>query len=122
MKTGDKVKILKVYTSSTDKLKHTPLYEMLVFAARRNGLAGATVHKGVMGFGGSSVVHSAKFWETNDKLPVVVEIIDESPKIEAFFEVIKPYLENVRYGCLVTTEDVNVMMYKAGKKKSVFEL
>jgi PII-like signaling protein len=122
MKTGDKVKILKVYTSSTDKLKHTPLYEMLVFAARRNGLAGATVHKGVMGFGGSSVVHSAKFWETNDKLPVVVEIIDESPKIEAFFEVIKPYLESVRYGCLVTIEDVNVMLYKAGKKKSVFEL
>ncbi len=122
MKSGDNVKVLRVYTSSTDKLKHTPLYEMLVFAARRNGLAGATVHKGVMGFGGSSVVHSAKFWETNDKLPVVVEIIDESPKVEAFFEVIKPYLESVRYGCLVTIEDVNVMLYKAGKKKSVFEL
>jgi len=122
METNDNVKILRVYTSSTDKLKHTPLYEMLVFAARRNGLAGATVHKGVMGFGGSSVVYSAKFWETNDKLPVVVEIIDESPKIEAFFEVIKPYLESVRYGCLVTIEDVNVMLYKAGKKKSVFEL
>ena len=122
MKSGDNVKVLRVYTSSTDKLKHTPLYEMLVFAARRNGLSGATVHKGVMGFGGSSVVHSAKFWETNDKLPVVVEIIDESPKIEAFFEVIKPYLESVRYGCLVTIEDVKVVLYKAGKKKSVFEL
>jgi PII-like signaling protein len=122
METGDNVKVLRVYTSSTDKLKHTPLYEMLVYAARRNGLAGATVHKGVMGFGGSSVVHSAKFWETNDKLPVVVEIIDESPKIEAFFEVIKPYLESVRYGCLVTIEDANVVFYKTGNKKSVFEL
>jgi PII-like signaling protein len=122
METGDNVKVLRVYTSSTDKLKHTPLYEMLVYAARRNGLAGATVHKGVMGFGGSSVVHSAKFWETNDKLPVVVEIIDESSKIEAFFEVIKPYLESVRYGCLVTIEDVKVMMYKAGGKKSVFNI
>jgi PII-like signaling protein len=122
METGDNVKVLRVYTSSTDKLKHTPLYEMLVYAARRNGLAGATVHKGVMGYGGSSVVHSAKFWETNDKLPVVVEIIDESPKIEAFFEVIKPYLESVRYGCLVTIEDANVVFYKTGNKKSVFEL
>jgi hypothetical protein len=122
METGDNVKVLRVYTSSTDKLKHTPLYEMLVYAARRNGLAGATVHKGVMGFGGSSVVHSAKFWETNDKLPVVVEIIDESPKIEAFFEVIKPYLESVRYGCLVTIEDANVVFYKTGNKKSVFEI
>ncbi len=122
MKTNDDVKIMRVYTSSTDKLKHTPLYEMLVYAARRNGMAGATVHKGVMGFGGSSVVHSTKFWETNEKLPVVVEIIDESAKIEAFFEVIKPYLESVRYGCLVTMEDAHVLLYKAGGKKSVFEL
>ena len=122
MKTNDDVKIMRVYTSSTDKLKHTPLYEMLVYAARRNGMAGATVHKGVMGYGGSSVVHSTKFWETNEKLPVVVEIIDESAKIEAFFEVIKPYLESVRYGCLVTMEDAHVLLFKAGGKKSVFEL
>jgi len=122
MKSNDNVKVLRVYTSSTDKLKHTPMYEMIVFAARRNGMAGATVHKGVMGYGGSSVVHSAKFWETNDKLPVVVEIIDEGPKIETFVEVIKPYLESVRYGCLVTIEDAHVLLYKAGGKKSVFEL
>jgi PII-like signaling protein len=122
MNTNDNVKILRVYTSSTDKLKHTPLYEMIVFAARRNGMAGATVHKGIMGYGGSSVVHSAKFWETNDKLPMVVEIIDESAKIEAFFEFIKPYLESVRYGCLVTVEDAKVLLYKAGKKKKLFDL
>ena len=122
MKSIDNVKVLRIYISSTDKLKHTPMYEMIVFAARRNGMAGATVHKGVMGYGGSSVVHSAKFWETNDKLPVVVEIIDEGPKIETFVEVIKPYLESVRYGCLVTIEDAHVLLYKAGGKKSVFEL
>jgi len=122
MKSDDDVKVLRVYTSSTDKLKHSPMYEMIVFAARRYGMAGATVHKGIMGYGGSSVVHSAKFWETNDKLPVVVEIIDESSKIEAFFEVIKPYLESVRYGCLVTIEDAHVLLYKAGGKKNVFEL
>jgi uncharacterized protein len=122
MKTNDIVKVLRIYTSSTDKLKHVPLYEAVVFAAKRNGLAGATVHKGVMGYGGSSVVHSSKFWETNEKLPVVVEIIDEGAKIEIFFEVIKPYLESVRYGCLVTVEDAKVLLFKAGKKKSVFEL
>jgi len=120
MKTSDKVKILRVYTSSTDKLKHTPVYEMLVYAARRNGMAGATVHKGVMGFGSSTVVHSAKFWETNDKLPVVVEIVDEAPKIEAFFELIKPYLESMRYGCLVTVEDTHVLLSKSGRKMSIF--
>ena len=122
MNTNDSIKVLRVYTSSTDKLKHTPLYEALVFAARRNGMAGATVHKGVMGYGGSSVVHSAKFWETNDKLPVVVEIVDESSKIEAFFELIKPYLDSVRYGSLVTVEDARVLYYKEGRKKSAFDL
>ena len=122
MKSNDNVKVLRIYISSTDKLKHTPMYEMIVFAARRNGIAGATVHKGIMGYGGSSVVHSAKFWETNDKLPVVVEIIDESSKIEIFFEVLKPYLESVRYGCLVTMEDAYVLFCKAGGKKTVFEL
>ncbi len=122
MNTNDNIKVLRVYTSSTDKLKHTPLYEALVFAARRNGMAGATVLKGVMGYGGSSVVHSAKFWETNDKLPVVVEIVDESSKIEAFFELIRPYLESVRYGCLVTVEDAKILYYKAGRRKSAFDL
>jgi len=122
MNTNDNIKVLRVYTSSTDKLKHTPLYEALVFAARRNGMAGATVLKGVMGYGGSSVVHSAKFWETNDKLPVVVEIVDESSKIEAFFELIKPYLDSVRYGSLVTVEDARVLYYKEGRKKSAFDL
>lgn len=122
METNDTVKVLRIYTSSTDKLKHTPLYEMLVYAARRYGMAGATVHKGVMGYGGSSVVHSSKFWETNDKLPMVVEIIDEASKIEAFAEVIKPYLDSVRYGCLVTLEDAKVVIHKTGQKKSVFEL
>ncbi len=122
MNTNNNIKVLRVYTSSTDKLKHTPLYEALVFAARRNGMAGATVLKGVMGYGGSSVVHSAKFWETNDKLPVVVEIVDESSKIEAFFEIIRPYLESVRYGCLVTIEDAKILYYKAGRRKSAFDL
>ena len=122
MNTNNNIKVLRVYTSSTDKLKHTPLYEALVFAARRNGMAGATVLKGVMGYGGSSVVHSAKFWETNDKLPVVVEIVDESSKISAFFEIIRPYLESVRYGCLVTIEDAKILYYKAGRRKSAFDL
>lgn len=122
MKSNENVKVLRVYTSSTDKLKHTPVYEMLVYAARRSGMAGATVHKGVMGYGSSSVVHSAKFWETNDKLPVVVEIIDEAAKIADFFEVIKPYLESMRYGCLVTLEDAQVLMSKSGRPMSVFNL
>ncbi len=55
--------LLRIYTSNTDKFKHNLLYEMVVYAARRYGLAGATVLKGTMGYGSSSVVHSNKFWQ-----------------------------------------------------------
>jgi len=120
MNENDNVKVLRIYISTTDKHEHTPLYEELVFSAHKHGIAGATVHKGIMGYGSSSVVHSAKFWETNDKLPVVVEIIDEIGKINAFLEVIRPILENMRYGCLVTIEDAKVMMFKTGRKKTAF--
>jgi hypothetical protein len=120
MNTDKNVKVLRVYISSTDKHEHTPLYETLVFTARSKGISGATVHKGIMGYGSSSVVHSAKFWETNDKLPVVVEIIDESDKIATYFETIKPILENMRYGCLVTLEDAKILMFKTGRKKTAF--
>jgi len=108
---------LRIYISSTDKLKHSLLFESIVYQAKRYNLAGATVFKGIMGFGASSIVHSYKFWEISDKLPVTVEIIDEEKKITQFFNIIKPYLEEMRYGCMVTAEPVNVWLYKEGKKR-----
>lgn len=93
---------------------------MIVFAARRYGLAGATVLKGIMGYGSSSVVHSMKFWEITEKLPVVIEIIDQADKIEAFKVKILPWLDKIRYGCLITSERVDVVLSKSGKKKSGF--
>jgi hypothetical protein len=61
MEIKGEAKLLRIFISNTDKFKHAPLYEMVVFAAKRYGLAGATVLKGAMGFGSSSVVHSKKF-------------------------------------------------------------
>lgn len=109
---------MRIYLSSTDTFRHSPLYEVLVFAARRYGLSGATVIKGTMGFGTSSVVHSLKFWEVNDKLPMIVELVDEETRILKFMENIKPWLEKVRYGSLVTIEKVDVVFMKTGTKKS----
>jgi hypothetical protein len=106
------MKQLRIYMSNTDKLRYTPLYQAIVYAAHRNGLAGATVVKGIMGYGGSSEVHSAGFWETNEKLPVVVEIIDTEQKIESFVKIITPYLASINQGCLVTIQDVHVTTYK----------
>ena len=61
METKGEARVLRIFISNTDKFKHTPLYEMVVFAAKRYGLAGATVLKGIMGFGSSSAVRSLKF-------------------------------------------------------------
>lgn len=108
---------LRIFISSTDKYDGKILHETIVFKAKESGLAGATVTKGILGFGASSVIHSYKFWEVTEKLPVIVEIIDKKEKVLEFYESIKPILESMRYGCLVATEKVDIMLYKTGKEK-----
>jgi PII-like signaling protein len=110
--------VLRIYLSSTDKNGNEIMYESIVFKAKEAGLPGATVIKGVFGYGASSVIHSYKFWEISDKLPVVVEIIDTEEKVMAFYESIRPTLESMRYGCLVVTERVNVLLDKPGMKRN----
>lgn len=117
MKLEGNAKILRIFISNTDKFRHTPLYEVLVFAAKRYGLAGATVLKGSMGYGSSNVIRSVKFWELTEKLPMVVEIVDEADKIDQFTEKILPWVEKLRYGCLITTEEANIVLHKQGSKK-----
>lgn len=108
--------ILRIYISSTDKFKYAPLYEVIVFAARRNKLAGATVLRGIMGFGASSRVYSLKFWEIEEKVPLVVEIIDTPEEIARFVKIISPYFDKVNKGVLITTENVSLILTKKGKK------
>ena len=116
MKTNDPAALLRIFISSTDRLKQDLLCESIVFAAKSEGLAGATVVKGILGYGASSVIHSYKFWEVTDKLPVVIELIDDEVKIRKFYETIRPKLEAMRYGCLVTIENIDVLLYKSGTK------
>ena len=102
---------LTIYISNTDKFKHTSLYEMLVFSAKRYHLAGVTVTKGVMGFGKSSRVYSSKLWELNEKLPVKVEMIDTTEKINHFRdEILLPWMEKISKGCLITQEEVDIIL------------
>ena len=109
--------LLRIFISSTDMINHEIVYETIVFKAKQKGLAGATVFKGILGYGASSVIHSYKFWEVSEKLPVVIEIMDDERKIKDFYEEIKPLLESMRYGCIVTTKKINVLYYKPGEKK-----
>jgi uncharacterized protein len=117
MEIQGEAKLLRIFISNTDKFKHLPLYEMVIFAAKRYGIAGATVLKGAMGYGSSSKIRSVKLWEVTEKLPVVVEIIDTSEKIDAFTEKILPWFEKLRYGCLITVEKANIVLNKQGSKK-----
>ena len=117
MEKNSKATLLRIFISSTDKTDHDMLYESIVFKAKEAGLAGATVLKGMLGYGASSVIHSYKFWEVTEKIPTVIEVIDEEEKIMSFHETIRPILESMRYGCLVTTQKVNVLLYKSGQQK-----
>lgn len=116
MELQGEAKLLRIFISSTDKYKHQPLYEVIVFAAKQNGIAGATVLKGIMGFGSSSAVYSPTNWEITEKVPLVVEILDESGKIENFIEVILPIFDNLNKGCMITVEKANIILHKKGIK------
>lgn len=117
MKPDDKARRLRIYISSTDKFEHKPLYEVIVYAARSNGITGATVLKGIMGYGASSEIYSDKLWEISEKIPLVVEIIDESHKIDSFIESIKPFFEKIGKGHIITVDDTTVILHKPGNRK-----
>ncbi len=117
MESNSSTSVLRIYIGSTDQVNQQPLYEYLIFLAKKKGLSGATATKGIMGFGASSIIHSYKFWEVSEKVPLVVELIDEEAKITEFYELIKPTLESMKYGCLVTLEKAEVLLYKTGIKR-----
>ena len=119
MKTNAPTVLLRIFISSTDQLKQDLLFESIVLSAKKEGVAGATVLKGILGYGASSVLHSYKFWEITDKVPVVIELIDEEEKVRSFYETIRPQLESMRYGCLVTIENIEVLLFKAGNHHSM---
>lgn len=117
MEKGSNALVLRIYVSSTDHSDEGLIYESLIFKAKKAGLAGANVSKGILGFGASSVIHSYKFWEISEKLPVTIEFVDDEAKILDFYRSIEPLLESMKYGCLAITEKVQVMQYKPGKKR-----
>jgi PII-like signaling protein len=114
MEPGVKAKRLRIYISSTDKFRHALLYEEIVLCARRQGIAGATVLKGIMGYGASSEIYTDKLWELSEKVPLVIEIIDEASKIDQFFESVKPMFEKTGKGHMVTVDETEILIHKAG--------
>ncbi len=105
--------LLRVFVGESDREGHHPLYESIVLKARERGLAGATVTRGVMGFGKKSILHTAKILRLSEDLPMIIEIVDSLERIENFL----PELDKMVSDGLVTLEKVRVIHYRSTSTK-----
>ena len=105
--------LMRVHIGESDKWHGKPLTEAIVTMLRKEGFSGATVLRGVAGFGGSSVYHTDKILRLSQDLPVVIEVIESPDRIET----ILPRLDEMIQGGLITLEKVRVILYRAAKKK-----
>lgn len=116
MELNGQSKLLRIFLGEIDKVGHRPLYEAIVFAARNQGIAGATVLRGILSFGASTRIHTAKLIDISEDLPIVIEIIDTEEKINNFIPVINDLFDECGRGGLITLEQVNVLYYKPKNK------
>lgn len=103
-------KLLRIFIGENDRHEGLPLYEWIVRQARENGLAGATVLRGLEGYGAHSRLHKAKILRLANDLPLVVEIVDTEEKIQSFL----PLIDDAVSEGLATVERVEVHFYRSG--------
>lgn len=112
MKIPEQGWLLRVFVGESDTWQGRPLYEAIVLKARELHLAGATVLRGLMGFGANSRLHTAKILRLSEDLPMVVEIVDAKEKIDQLM----PFIDDVVGEGLVTLEPVEVIRYRGNVK------
>lgn len=108
---GERV-LMRIHIGESDRFEGKALYAQIVELLRRKQFAGATVFRGIMGFGASSRVHSDRFVELSSDLPVVVESVETEERINA----ILPELDRMIGGGLITLERAHVIVYRPGAK------
>jgi PII-like signaling protein len=101
-------RLLRIIVGEDDEYDGRPLYEAIVLALREQGLAGATVYRGIMGFGASSVLHSAHVLRLSEDLPIVIECVDRAEAVEA----VLPVLDDMIGEGLVTVERADVRIHR----------
>jgi PII-like signaling protein len=99
---------LRIFIGETDSYKGKPLYEQIVLKARELNFAGATVMRGVMGFGADSRMHTAKILRLSEDLPIIVEIVDKEENLQK----LQPFLDETVEEGLITLEKVKVTKYR----------
>ncbi|MDD5135249.1 MAG: DUF190 domain-containing protein [Phycisphaerae bacterium] len=113
MKLPSEAQLLRIFIGEADKFEGKPLHEAIVHLARQKGMAGATVLRGLMGFGADSRMHSAKILRLSEDLPIVIEIVDKPEKLQE----ILPELDKMIKEGLVTLEDIKVIAYRYNDEK-----
>ena len=108
---AEKGQLLRIFIGETDKHEGLPLYEWLVRKAREQHMAGATVLRGLEGFGAHSRMHTAKILRLAQDLPIIVEIVDTQENIQRFLELVD---EAIVEG-LATLEEVEIHFYRTGR-------
>ena len=101
--------LLRIFVGESDRWHGKPLYEAIVERARKEGLAGATVVRGLEGFGAHSRLHTTRILRLSEDLPILIELVDSAEKIEAFL----PGLDEMVSEGMVTLEKVRVIAYRA---------
>lgn len=114
MKLQGKCKVLRIYVDEDLKWKNQLLYRAIVEGLLKAGLAGATVFKGIEGYGSSAHIHSSRILEVTENLPMMIETVDTPKQILKALNVVEPMLPK---HCLVTVQDVNVLHYHAPQGK-----
>jgi len=104
--------LMRIHIGESDKWHGKPLHEAIVQVLRKEGFSGATVLRGVAGYGGTSVYHTDKLLRLSQDLPLIVEVVEYTERIEA----ILPRLDEMLDGGLITLEKVRVILYRPGKK------
>jgi hypothetical protein len=110
MKIEGRGQLLRIFIGESDSWHGRPLYEAIVHRLHEEGLAGATVVRGIEGFGAHSRVHSARILRLSEDLPLVIEVVDREERIQA----VLPILDEMIGEGLVTLEDVEIVTYRAG--------
>ena len=109
---GEQV-LMRIFIGEGDRFGHKPLYEALVELLRDEGFAGATVLRGVCGFGATLVYHSQKLLDLSAHLPLVVEVVDTQEKINT----IMPRIDDMMDGGMITLEKATVIRYSRADQK-----
>lgn len=115
MQLAQDAKLLRIFIGEYDKHQGIPLYEALVLAAKKDGIAGATVLRGILSYGASSRIHTAKLLDLSSDLPLIIEIVDQQEKIDHFISIANTMIEQAGCGAMMTMEKAEVLRYQPKK-------